>query len=182
VEADPTGANSGITLKGIQANITALVQHTHKNYGANYVYNILGTSCATVPYKKIGTYLAIRFFESIKYIQKMRPNKSDVEKFCQNIGFDFGRLDVLVKQGTRGLAVDPARFDTKALKAAAVGTISAPLAEFCEKWKDSYEGTVIKNITTLGRALDSYEVNSNPESIIGKIYKELKVNKEENIK
>ncbi len=172
-EADQQGANSGISLKGIQANITALLQATHKTHGAGYIYNILGTSCAIVPYKKIGTYLAIRFFDSIKYIQKIRPNKSDVEKFCQNIGFNFNNLDVKVKANTRGLVLDANRFDTKVLKGAAVGTISGPLAEYCEKWKDDYEGKVAANIATLGRALDDYEVNNNPESIIGKIFREL---------
>ena len=173
VEADPKSADGGITLKGIQSNITALLQATQKNYGANYVYNILGTSCATVPYKKIGTYLAIKFFDSIKYIQKKRPNKSDVERFCQNIGFNFSNLDVKVRANTRGLTLEANRFDTKVLKGAAVGTISAPLAEYCERWKDDYEGKVTANIATLGRSLDEYEVNNNPESVIGKIFKEL---------
>ncbi len=172
-EAAKKGENSGITVKGIIANIDTLVAHTHKSNGAYYNYNILGTSCATVPYKEIGTYLAIKFFDSIKYIQKIRPNKNDVDRFCQNIGFSFGRIDVQVKSGTHALSLDASRFDTKALKAAKVGTIAAPLAEYCEKWKDSYEGTVTKNITTLGRELDSYDVNNSPESIIGKIYKEL---------
>ena len=136
-------------------------------------FSVLGTSCAVMPYKEIGTCLAVGLFDSIKYIQKIRPNKSDVEKFCQNIGFNFNNLDVKVKANTRGLVLDANRFDTKVLKGAAVGTISGPLAEYCEKWKDDYEGKVVANIATLGRALDDYEVNNNPESIIDKIFREL---------
>lgn len=172
-EEDQNGADSGITLKGIHSNIIALLQATYKKYGAGYVYNILGTSCAIVPYKKIGTYLAIKFFDSIKYIQKIRPNRSDVERFCQNIGLHFQRLDMSVKGGTPAFNLEASRFDAKTLKSAGVGEISKPLAEYCEKWKNGYANKRVSNIKTLGRALDSYNVTEAPESIIGKIFKEL---------
>lgn len=172
-EEDQNGADSGITLKGIHSNIIALLQATYKKYGAGYVYNILGTSCAVVPYKKIGTYLAIKFFDSIKYIQKIRPSRSDVERFCQNIGLHFQKLDMSVKSGTPAFNLEASRFDTKTLKGAGVGEISKPLAEYCEKWKNDYANKRVSNIKTLGRELDSYSVTEAPESVIGKIFKEL---------
>lgn len=165
--------NSGITLKGIQSNISAKLPELHKNYGANYVYHILGASCATVPYKEIGTYLAIRFFDSIKYIQRKRPQKPDIEEFCRKVELSFPRLDAKIKAGTTTLLLDPANFDTAVLKAAPVGKHSSILLRKCEEWKDRYEGTVTNNITTLKRKLDSYNTTDNPESVIGKIFKEL---------
>ena len=121
-----------------------------RNYIGNW-FSILGTSCAVMPYREIGNYLAIRFFNSIKYTQKIRPTRYDVDDFCQRIGLNFEKIDRCVKSGTH----------------------AAPLEEDCEKWKDLYEGIVTKNVTTLGRELASYDVNNSPESIIGKIYKEL---------
>lgn len=171
--ADKDAKTSGITLKGIIPNIKGLLDNIYKKHGANYVYNILGTSCATVPYKKIGTYLAIKFFESIKYISDIRPTKSDVERFCQNIGFQFQRIDMNIKAGTPTFTLDASRFDTKALKSAGLGEISKPLSEYCEKWKNSYANKRVSNIATLGRALDSYNETEAPESLIGKIFKEL---------
>lgn len=172
-EADQQGKTSGITLKGIIPNIKGLLDNTYKKYGANYVYNILGTSCATVPYRKIGTYLAIKFFESIDYIKSARPNREDVEKFCLGIGLQFQKLDNAVKSGMPPFVLEAGRFDTKALKSVAVGEISKPLSEYCERFRTACANRRTANIATLGRRLDSYNVVESPESVIGKIFKEL---------
>ena len=172
-EADQAGKDSGITLKGIIPNINGLLDNIYKKHGASYVYNILGTSCAMVPYKKIGTYLAIKFFDSISYIQNIRPNRANVEQFCQSIGLNFQRIDANIKRETPVFKLDPSRFDKDDLKNVAVGEISAPLHEFCERWRSSYANKRTANIATLGRKLDSYTVAEAPESIIGKIFKEL---------
>ncbi len=171
--ADKDAKNTGITLKGIIPNITGLLDNITKKYGVHYIYNILGTSCATVPYKKIGTYLAIKFFDSIKYISDVRANKSDVENLCRSIGLQFQSLDMAIKSGAPAFNLDASKFDTKALKSAGIGEISKPLAEYCEKWKNAYSNKRTTNIATLGRALDSFTVTDAPESVIGKLFKEL---------
>ena len=172
-EVNPEGANSGITLQGIQSNITALLQTIHKNYGSSYTFNILGASCAAVPYKKIGTYLAIKFFDSIKYIADMRPTNGDVAQFCKNIGLDFLSLDMEVKKGTKPLNLDPKRFDTNAIKGFSIGTISEAVASVCNNWKQETANARTSNIKTLSRKLDEYVTTDKPESIIGRIFKEL---------
>ena len=171
--ADKNGRSDAITLKGIQANIGANVANIRKSYGVGYCYNILGASCATVPYQKIGTYLAIRFFDSIKYIQKIKPTRSDVQKFCQRVGLEFQKLDVAVKAQTPSFTLNANDFETSTIKSAAVGEISKPLSEYCNRWKDGYANKRVSNIKTLGRRLDSYNIDEAPESVIGKVFKEL---------
>ena len=149
------------------------IELTHKAYPANYVYNLLGASCAIVPKKQIGTYLAIKFFDSIKYIADRRPTNGDVEQFCGNLGIDFLRLDMEIKKGTKPLNLDPKRFDTNAIKGFSVGTISSALDGFCNNWRQDTTNARTSNLKTLSRKLDDYVTTDNPESIIGRIFKEL---------
>lgn len=168
-----TEENSGITVKGHISNIKNLVDKMSKKYGANYVYNILGASCATVPYRQIGTYLAIKFFNSIKYIQRIRPSADDVKKFCKSIGLEFNRLDVEIKRETPAFSINADSFDSQTIKNVKSGEINSMLAQHCEKWRTGYANRCKSNITTLGRQLDAYSVTDAPESVIGKAYKEL---------
>ncbi len=170
---DKSGEGRYYGLSYFLCNTYHDISYIERKYGANYGYHLPGTSRAAIPYKKIGNYLAIKVFESIKYIQNYRPTRAEVDGFCQNIGFTFQNLDEQVKQGTRGLAIDADGFDIDTLRTAPVGSVSVPLAEYCERWKYEYEEAVKRNIATLGEAFDAFEVSDNPESVIGKIFKEL---------
>ncbi len=173
VKTEDVESRCRISFKSIISCTLGWLDNINKKHGANYVYNILATSCATVPYNKFGTYLAIRFFDSIKYIADVRVNKADVESLCRSVGLQFQSLDMAIKSGAPAFSLDASKFDTKALKSAAIGEIAKPLAEYCENWKNAYSNKRTANIQILGRALDSYSVNENPESVIGKIFREL---------
>ena len=171
-EADPSGANSGITLKGIEANIKALSRFTNKTYGANYVYNILGVSCATVPYKEIGAYLATKFFDTIKYIKDHVAVKSNVEQFCNNVGLIFNRLDQEVTRGFESFP-DISDFSVRDLMVGDRNHILKPLNRRCEDWKLRCASIRRTNIHNLGQPMGEFDAKTVPESVVGRIFKEL---------
>lgn len=164
---------SGITIKGLIPNLAALVRKVYKSHGANYKYQILGTSCAVVPYKQIGTYLASRYLGAIEYIRDYRPQKKDVENFCRNVRFTFRDLEREVLDKTSRLHLDAKRFATQKLKEARIGTINPVLAEVCEGWRATLAGIRTRNIKTLERRLERYDVTDMPETVLGRIFREL---------
>ena len=165
--------DSSVTIQGLIPNLNALVQGTVKDHGANYAYNILGASCAIVPYPRIGTYLAVKTLETVKYMKEAAPQKSDVETFCTRTGFTYEALYGGVTEKVHPLSINPENWDVKLLKAAKIGEITKRLYEKCEEWMSNNDGIIRKNIATLQRELDSYDPIEAPNTVLGKVFKEL---------
>ena len=165
--------DSSVTIQGLLPNLHKLIGKTTKDYGVNYKYNILGASCAVVPYQPIGTYLATKTLEAVKYMKAAAPQKSDVETFCTRTDFTYDALYRGVTEKVHPLPINPENWDVKLLKAAEIGEITKPLYEKYEKWLASSSGEIQKNIATLQRKLDSYDPIEAPDTVLGRIFKEL---------
>ena len=177
VEAKANSQNNqldaSVTIQGLLPNLGTLVGGTIKDYGVNYKYSIIGASCATTPYQQIGTYLATKTLETVKYMKEAVPQKSDVETFCTRTGFTYEALYGGVNEKVLPLSIDPEKYDVKQLKSADLGKIYTPLYEKCEKWMANSDGIIRKNIATLQRELDSYDPIEAPDTVLGKVFKEL---------
>ncbi len=177
VEAKANSQNNTLdvsaTLQGLLPNLRKLIGQTTKDYGVNYKYNILGASCAVVPYRPIGTYLATKTLETVKYMKDAVPQKSDVETFCTRTGFTFDALYGGVNEKVSRLSINPENWDVKMLKAAKIGRITGPLYEKCEEWMANNDGIIRKNIATMQRELDRYNPIEAPDTVLGKIFREL---------
>ena len=159
--------------KGLFLKPLKLIGQTTKDYGVNYKYSILGASRAVVPYSQIGTYLATKTLETVKYMKDAVPQKSDVETFCTRTGFTYDALYGGVNEKVSRLSINPENWDVKMLKAAKIGRIVGPLYEKCEEWMSNNDGIISKNIATLQRELDSYDLIEAPNTVLGKVFKEL---------
>ena len=159
--------------KGLFLKPLKLIGQTTKDYGVNYKYSILGASRAVVPYSQIGTYLATKTLETVKYMKDAVPQKSDVETFCTRTGFTYEALYGGVSEKVYPLSINPENWDVKLLKAAKIGRIAGPLYEKCEEWMSNNDGIISKNIATLQRELDSYDLIEDPNTVLGKVFKEL---------
>ena len=159
--------------KGLFLKPLKLIGQTTKDYGVNYKYSILGASRAVVPYSQIGTYLATKTLETVKYMKDAVPQKSDVETFCTRTGFTYEALYGGVSEKVYPLSINPENWDVKLLKAAKIGRIAVPLYQKCEEWMANNDGIIRKNIATMQRELDSYDPIEAANTVLGKVFKEL---------
>ena len=146
---------------------------TEKVKQAENTLSLRGASCATVPYSQIGTYLATKTLETVKYMKAAAPQRSDVEIFCTRTGFTYEALYGGVNEKVSRLSINPENWDVKMLKAAKIGEITKPLYEKCEEWMANNNGIIRKNIATLQQELDSYDPIEAPDTVLGKVFKEL---------
>ena len=146
---------------------------TEKVKQAENPLSLRGASRTVVPYSQIGTYLATKTLEAVKYMKAAAPQKSDVETFCTRTGFTYEALYGGVNEKVSRLSINPENWDVKLLKAAKIGEITKPLYEKCEEWMSNNDGIISKNIATLQRELDSYDLIEDPNTVLGKVFKEL---------
>ena len=140
---------------------------------AENTLSLRGASCATVPYSQIGTYLATKTLETVKYMKAAAPQRSDVEISCTRTGFTYDALYGGVTEKVHRLSLNPENWDVKLLKAAKIGEIAKPLYERCAEWLANNDEIIRKNIATLQRELDSYDPIEAPNTVLGRVFKEL---------
>lgn len=143
-----------------------------KNDG-NCTYTAIGVSCVISPYAITRECLAINYFDAIKYFKKKIPSNTDIERFGQRIDLNANSLISLVKRWLRSFSIDKDRFDARDLKFSPVGEYSAALEHYCKRWLYDNECEIEKIISSLSYMPDSYEFEDIPESLAGKIFREL---------
>lgn len=70
------------------SNIGTNIKQMHKEYTANYMYNILGASSAILPIEEMTTYLAYKVFKKMEKMFPAAPSQEEVENFANRIGLD----------------------------------------------------------------------------------------------
>lgn len=91
LEADDTG----LTMSGHLANVTAGVGLLPKDAGVNLNYHILGAANAEIPMTQIATYLTtgfIRRFHELVGVKTVTVTKDTVNSFAENIGLSVDDL------------------------------------------------------------------------------------------
>ena len=177
VDAEASSQNNTLdvsaTLQGLLPNLRKLIGQTRKDYGVNYEYNIIGSSCAIIPRQQIGTYLATKTLETVKYMKEAVPQRSDVEAFCIRTGFTYEALYAGVNEKVYPLSINPDGWVGALLKATKIGGIAKPLYEKCAEWMENNNKIIGKNIATMQRELDSYNPIEVPDTVLGKIFRKL---------
>lgn len=169
-----TGSASGasnpsneLTLKGLVANLVTLRGAMQKQHGADYRYNIMGASSAIIPYREIATYLATGLFKYFDF-HKKSPNEGDVRNFAMTTGLSFIDLEREILSGVMPPSVPD-------MPPAQLKQGNAPLVNRLNAWYDVASGKMRENYDKLTRELPegSWELPQNPDSVIGKVFKEL---------
>ncbi len=88
-------------IKSHLANFTAqiIAANEKKERGYHLGYCVIGASCASIPMRKINTYLAAKVFESFAVVRHQEPTKSEVQKLAKEAGVaDIDRLLMEIRQ------------------------------------------------------------------------------------
>ena len=167
VHGSDGSASNELTLKGLVANLVTLRGAVPKEHGANYRYNIMGASSAIIPYREIATYLATGLFKYFDYYKKS-PSEGDVRNFAMTTGLSFIDLERELLDGVMPPSVPD--MPSAQLKAG-----NGPLVTRLNTWYDVTSGKMRENYDKLTRELPEgrWDIPQNPDSIIGKVFKEL---------
>lgn len=170
-DANVHGSNGSVsnelTLKGLVANLVTLRGAVPKQYGANYRYNIMGASSAIIPYREIATYLATGLFSYFDYYRKT-PSEANVRNFAEVTGLSFIDLERELLNGVMPPTVPD-------MPAAQLKQGNAPLVNRLNAWYDTSSGKMKENYDKLTRSLPEgrWDIPQNPDSVIGRVFKEL---------
>jgi hypothetical protein len=85
------------------SNIGTNIKQMHKQYAANYTYNILGASSAILPIEEMTTYLAFKVFKKMDNMFPAAPTQEQVDTFANRIGLDIDS----VKRRFNAMVPDP---------------------------------------------------------------------------
>ena len=80
-EAETESGESKFSIKSHLANFTAMVTDAdgEKAYGYHLRYLVIGASCASIPMRKINTYLAAKAFEAFSDLASHEPTEAEVQ-------------------------------------------------------------------------------------------------------
>ena len=161
------GSGGSEAKKGLVANLVTLRNAMQKRHGVNYRYNIMGASSAIIPYREIATYLATGLFNYFDFYNKI-PSEADVRKFAMTTGLSFIDLEREILNGCMPPQVPD-------IPAAQLKQGNAPLVNRLNSWYDTTSGKMRENYDKLTRELPegNWDIPQNPDSVIGKVFKEL---------
>jgi hypothetical protein len=74
------------------SNIGTNIKGIHKQYTANYTYNIIGASSAILPIEEMTTFLAYKVFKKMEKMFPASPSQEEVETFANRIGLDMDSI------------------------------------------------------------------------------------------
>lgn len=83
--AEDGAASTDFDILSHLSNFTAQVMAAdeRKDHGYNLNYCVIGASCASIPMRKINTYLAARVFEAFSDLDKHVPTETEVQALAQ---------------------------------------------------------------------------------------------------
>ena len=162
-----SNASNELTLKGLVANLVTLRGAMTKKHGAEYRYNVMGASSAIIPYREIATYLATGLFKHFDF-HKKSPNEANVREFTMVTGLSFVDLERELLNGVLPPTVPD-------MPPAQLKQGNAPLVNRLNEWYDVVSGKMRENYDKLTRELPEgrWDIPQNPDSVIGKVFKEL---------
>ena len=112
VEAESGEGESKFSIKSHLANFTAMVNAADggKSYGYNLRYLVIGASCASIPMRKINTYLASKVFERFASLSSNTPSEVEVQELANKakiVNVDSLLTEITKNGGDSNLIIAP---------------------------------------------------------------------------
>lgn len=166
-EAEKLESESMFTIKSHLANFTQMVSAADgmKSYGYHLRYLVIGASCASIPMRKINTYLVGKVFEQFAGMEHHVPTENDVQQIAERARItkiESILSDLTKNGGGSDLAVVPGYLDWEFTR----DNGDQGLVDHYTKQKADKLGIVEKNAKSMVS-------EQNKDSVIGRICREL---------
>ena len=175
---DKDKQNNAMTLVGNVNNLITMRSGMNIKRGANYLYTVLGSASAIIPYKQFSTYLASYLFKYFEPICKNEPLPKNIDDIVKAVRLFDKDISAALKDGSAPLYLNPKTYDDNSLRNVIRPddhlVVYKPLADYINTWDSNREGVVKKNLNDLaGQITDFTSTAQNPVAYMAKIFKYL---------
>ena len=167
VEGEKSEAETKFTIESHLSNFLSMVLEADamKTYGYHLRYLVIGASCASIPMRKINTYLAGKVFEEFAGMEHHVPTENDVQQIAERVRItkiESILSDLTKNGGGSDLAAIPGHLNWEFTR----NNGDQELVDYYTKQKAEKIGIVEKNAKSMVS-------EQNKDSVIARICREL---------